>query len=124
MSGLGHRSQSGARAARIGSTCEPSRETCWPARVVTARGRPRAGALLRPPEDAERAACPAILLPEPLVVDPRHTLDVARRPGQQVLELTASGDPELDLGREPCGGEDGLEPVQRDELADEEAVER
>ena len=56
------------------------------------------------------------------VVDPAHVLDV-RRGGstERALELAAADDPEAELGREPRRFEDRLEPVQRDQLADEEA---
>ena len=41
-----------------------------------------------------------------------------------MLELAAADDPEGDLGRESSRSEDGLEAVERDQLADEERVER
>ena len=40
MLGLGQIHQSGANATRIGSTCEPSRDTWSPSRFVTASGWP------------------------------------------------------------------------------------
>ncbi len=43
---------------------------------------------------------------------------------QERLELAAADDAERDLRREPRRREDRLEPVQRDQLADEERVER
>ena len=51
-------------------------------------------------------------------------VDVRRPRLQQGVLLPASDDAQLELGRERRGLEDRLEPVQRDELADEEGVER
>src|SRR5207244_5137767 len=53
-----------------------------------------------------------------------HMVDVAGRRREQWIELPGADDPEPDLGGEPGGGEDRLQAVQRDQLADEEAGER
>ena len=74
-------------------------------------------------EDAERAAGALDLRRQPLVLDPLDPLDVRRPLAQQRVELAAADDAERDLRSEPGRGEDRLEPVQRDQLADEERVE-
>ena len=63
------------------------------------------------------------LVRQPLVVDPGDPLDVRRRTGEEPLELAAADDPEAELGGKPGCGEDRLQSVQRDQLADEEAGE-
>ena len=85
--------------------------------------RDHAARLRGRPEDAERTPCVLDLLRQPLVVDPLDPLDVLRPVEQQRIELSAADDPERNLRREPCSREDCLEPVQRDQLADEERVE-
>ena len=59
-----------------------------------------------------------------LVLDPGHVLDVGGRVGEQRVELSRADDAERDLRREPRRGEDRLQAVQRDQLADEQARER
>ena len=75
-------------------------------------------------EDAERAAGGLDLVRQIVVLDPRHPLDVPGPVVEEMLELAAADDAERDLGRERGGGEDRLEPVERDQLADEEGVKR
>src|SRR6266545_1613796 len=93
-------------------------------RLVTACRERRALALCRRTEDAERAAARMQLVGQPLVLDPRHPLDVGRAPLEQRLELAAADDAERELGRESRRLEHGLEPVQRNQLADEDRGER
>ena len=86
--------------------------------------RDHARRLLARAEDPERAPGGAVRLGQLLVVDPRDVGDV-RRPGlEQGRLLAVPDDADLDLGRELGGREDRLEPVERDQLADEEGVER
>ena len=74
-------------------------------------------------EHAERAAGPLVLLRQLLVVDPVDPLDVRRPLVEERVELAAADDAKRDLGREARRRQDRLEPVQRDQLADEERVE-
>ena len=85
--------------------------------------RDHAARLRRGAEDAERAARALDLLGQVLVLDPLDPLDVGRALGEQPVELAAADDAERDLGREPRRGEDRLDAVERDQLADEERVE-
>ena len=55
-----------------------------------------------------------------LVRDPRDPFDVPRALASKRLELAAPGDAQGKLGSEPRRREDRLQPVQRDQLADEE----
>ena len=87
--------------------------------------RDHAAGLAGRAEDPERAAGAVQLFRQALVLDPGHVLDVRRA----VLRAAASSWPEpttrnAELGRESRGGEDRLESVERDQLADEEAGER
>ena len=86
--------------------------------------RNHARSLLARAEDAERAARGVDLGGKILVLDPWQRRDVRRPAGQERLELPASDDPKRDLRCERGSGEDRLEAVQGDELADEERVER
>ena len=80
--------------------------------------------LLARAEDPERAAGALVERGEVLVLDPAQPLDVRRRRGQLVRELAVSDHPERDLRCEPGGLEDGVEPVERDQLSDEERMKR
>ena len=75
-------------------------------------------------EDPERAVAAAELAGEALVVDPRDPLDVGGAIREQRLELARADDPKGDVRSEPRRREDRLEPVQRDQLSDEQAGER
>ena len=129
------RAPAGRRAGRA-SRPTPSVRSSRAAGVSAVITGPRAGErlehlvrdharrLLARPEDAERAAGGAVRLRQLLVGDPRHVLDVGGPPVEQLGELAVADDPERDLGHERCGGEDRLEAVERDQLPDEEDVER
>ena len=54
------------------------------------------------------------------VFHPRHATPRSRAGREQLLELTAADDAELQLRRAPRGLEDRLQPVERDQLADEQ----
>ena len=84
------------------------------------RDHPRG--LVRAAEDPERSACRVELAGEPLVLDPGHPLDVRGARLEEPVELPRADDAERELGREPRRFEDRLQPVQRDQLADEERV--
>ena len=60
---------------------------------------------------------------QPLVVHPRYVLDIGRPLPKQRLELTATDDLEAQVGGEPGRLEHRRQPVQRDQLADEERLE-
>src|SRR5262249_41991790 len=74
-------------------------------------------------EDSKRAARSMELAREALVLHPGHVLDVRRGAVEFTLELSAADDSKRDLRCESRRGEDGLDPVERDQLADEERVE-
>src|SRR6266542_6796635 len=80
--------------------------------------------LVRGAEDPEGAAGAVELLREPLVLEPRNPVDVVGPIAHEVLELAVADDPQAQLGRRPRRGEDRLQPVQGDQLADEESRER
>ena len=75
-------------------------------------------------EDAERAPGGLDLGRKVVVLDPRNPVDVGGPVDEERLELAAADDPERDLGGERSRGEDRLEPVERDQLADEERMKR
>ena len=54
------------------------------------------------------------------VLDPRQPLDIGGPAPDEAFELAAADQAEAELGQEVGRGEDRLEPVQRDELPDEE----
>src|SRR5947207_1830292 len=86
--------------------------------------RDHPGRLRGAAEGAEGAAGTVILAREQLVRNPGHPLDVRRWAVEQPRLLAAADDAEADLGQEPRGRDDRLEPVEGDQLADEEAGER
>src|SRR5262249_30376395 len=75
-------------------------------------------------EDPEGAAGAAELVRQALVLHPRYVLDVRRPVIQERLELSRPDDLEAQIGREAGRFQHGFEPVQRDQLADEERLER
>ena len=70
-------------------------------------------------EDAERAAGAPDRSGQKLVVEPRHVLDVRRARLEQAVELPAADDSEVDLRRKSRRGENRLDALKRDQLADE-----
>src|SRR5439155_6575135 len=79
--------------------------------------------LCRDSEDPQRAPCPPQLAGQVLVFDPGHPRDVRGPVAEKLLELAATDQPERQLGCEARCGENRLETVQRDQLADEQARE-
>ena len=71
-------------------------------------------------EDAERATGLPDLVRQLLVLDPGHVFDVRGRIGKQSVELAAADDAEADVGCQPRCGEDRLDALERNQLADEE----
>ena len=59
-----------------------------------------------------------------LVVDPLHPLDVLGALLHDLVELAAADEADRELRRQPGGLEDRLEPMERDQLADEQEAER
>src|SRR3990172_4920566 len=86
--------------------------------------RDHACSLLPDTEDPERTPGRVVGGGEARVLDPWHPLDIRSPGGERRLQLPAPDDPERDLRRQSCSGENRLQPVQRNELADEERVER
>ncbi len=107
-----------ARRRRVGGDQRRSASKCLE-RLV----RDHAARLRGCPEDAERTAGSLNLARQLLVLHPLDPLDVRRPFEQQRVELAAADDPERDLRRQPCSRKDRFDPVQRDQLADEERVE-
>ncbi len=82
--------------------------------------RDHARRLRRASEDPEGGGRRVQLAGQELVVDPRDPFDVRRVVCEQRLELAAADDADPKLRREPRRRQDRLEPVQRDQLPDEE----
>ena len=109
--------------ARVRQGCRPSRA----ARRRREPGRPCSGSPVRPSVTSRRprARNPQSGAPrQPFVLDPRSVRDVGRRMCERCsswpLPMIRNGN----LGNQACCGEDRVEPVERDQLADEERVER
>src|SRR6185436_13602484 len=82
------------------------------------------GPLVARPEDAERATGGTVGVRQLLVRDPGDVLDIRGPSLEQAGELAVADDPEPDVGHLRRRGEDRLETVQRDQLPDEDDVER
>src|SRR5262249_21284119 len=75
-------------------------------------------------EDPERAAGAVELVRNAFVVDPPDPLDIWWEVLESVLELAAADEAEWYLGGRAGRGDDRLDSVERDQLADEQARER
>ncbi len=82
--------------------------------------RDHARGLCRRAEHAQRARRSLQLSGQRLVGHPRHVLDIRRPAAEQRAQLAVADHTKAELGHEPCRREHRIQPVQRDQLADEE----
>ena len=123
----GRRAGRGARSRR--RAVARGRRACRPSRAASrmrAPGRPCSGSRGRSSSEVPNtpSAQPARWFSSGklLVVDPVDPVDVGRAIGEEAVELARADDTERDLGREPGRRQDRLEPMERDQLADEERM--